>query len=143
MITYLLNAGLSLNMVTGARASGAVFEIGSTIVFPYAVRTLSASTDHATREHAMKGYQRLDAATRSPRVDDISRDDGDQEFDPIPNIPRPRAGVVRVGGWCISFLCLSLVSERSLPSIFLKHYSRIFVRFQKDICQLTHFRYPP
>ena len=63
IITYLLNAGLSLNMVTGARASGAVFEIGSTIVFPYAVRTFSTSTDHATREHAMKGYQRLDVAT--------------------------------------------------------------------------------
>ena len=122
-ITYLLNVGLSLNMVTGARASGAVFEIGSTIVFPYAVRTLSASTDHATREHAMEGYQRVDAATRSPTVDDISRNDGDQKFDPIPTIPRPRAGAMRVGGWCISFLYLSPVSERSLPSILLKHYS--------------------
>ena len=37
MITYLLNAGLSLNMVTGARASGAVVEIGSTNRLPICV----------------------------------------------------------------------------------------------------------
>ena len=143
MITYLLNAGLSLSMVTGARASGAIFEIGSTIVFPYAVRTFAATTEYATCEHAMKGYQRLEAGTQSHTVDDISRNDGDQESDLMPNILTHRDGIVTVGGWCICFLGLSLVSERSLSGILHKRYSKTFGRFLKNNSQLTHLSYPP
>ncbi|KAI4148858.1 MAG: hypothetical protein LQ340_004906 [Diploschistes diacapsis] len=41
--TWLLNAGFSINLVTVARASGSVFEMGSTVVFPFAVSMLASS----------------------------------------------------------------------------------------------------
>ena len=44
--THLLNAGYPLSTITGARASGAVCEIGSTFIYSWAVGTLSAS-DHS------------------------------------------------------------------------------------------------
>ena len=41
--TWLLNAGFSINLVTVARASGSVFEMGSTVVFPFAVGMLASN----------------------------------------------------------------------------------------------------
>ena len=40
VITWLLNAGFSVNLVTVAKASGSIFEMGSTVVFPFAIRLL-------------------------------------------------------------------------------------------------------
>ena len=143
MITYLLNAGLSLNMVTGARASGAIFEIGSTFIFPWAVGILSSATEHTTSGHGMEEYQCLDAGNPSSRVDDSSRKEEDQDLDFKQNVPNPEGGTVRVGCWSICFLCLSLVSIRSLPAKSLKYPLRSFVKLPKDQSQLTHPRYPP
>lgn len=143
MITYLLNAGLSLNMVTGARASGATFEIGSTFVFPWAVGILSSVTEHTTNGHGMKECHFLDAGNPSSRVDNSSRKEQDQDLDSKQNIPDPEGGVVRVGWWSICFLCLSLVSTRSLPPNSLNYPLRSFVELPKDQSQLTLPRCPP
>ena len=143
MITYLLNTGLSLNMVTGARASGAFFEIGSTIVFPYAVRTFAAATEHATGEHAMEEYQSLDAETRSHPVDDIAWDDGDHDSHLILNILTQSDGILTVGQWCIFLLWLSLVSERSLSGVLSSVTLKAFVRFLRNNSLLTYLSYPP
>ncbi|KAL2049637.1 hypothetical protein ABVK25_010097 [Lepraria finkii] len=96
IITYLLNAGLSLNMVTGARASGATFEIGSTFVFPWAVGILSSATEHTTNGHGMKECHFLDAGNPSSRVDNSSREEEDQDLDSKQNIPDPEGGVTLV-----------------------------------------------
>ena len=115
MITYLLNAGLSLNIVTGARASGAIFEIGSTFIFPWAVGILSPETEQTTGGYGTKGYNRLDAGTPFSRVEDNSPKEVDQDLDFKPDAPNIENGVVRLGCWSICILCLSLVSTHCLP----------------------------
>jgi solute carrier family 40 (iron-regulated transporter), member 1 len=52
LVTWLLNYGFSLTEVTAARALGSIFEIGSTVIFPWAVdffmkrRTSAGSTSY-------------------------------------------------------------------------------------------------
>ncbi|KAL2037969.1 hypothetical protein N7G274_009188 [Stereocaulon virgatum] len=116
MITYLLNAGLSLKAVTGARASGAIFEIGSTFMFPWAVGILSPETDQTIGGYGTKGYNRLDAGTAFPGAEDHSPTDVDQDLDFKQGAPDIENGVVRVGCWSICFLCLSLIP--TLLSLF-------------------------
>ncbi|KAG4026511.1 hypothetical protein MFRU_040g00690 [Monilinia fructicola] len=45
-ITFLLNAGFSLDLITLARATGSVVEISSTLVTPFGVRHLSKARGH-------------------------------------------------------------------------------------------------
>ena len=53
LITYLLNSGFPLKAVTIARFTGAVFEIGSTFVYPWAVRVLSKGHNRTAVRYEM------------------------------------------------------------------------------------------
>lgn len=75
MLTYILNAGYSLNTITGARASGAVFEIGSTFIFPWAVGILS-TPKHAPYWHDRGDYHEVDQR-ESPSRSDTSLGESD------------------------------------------------------------------
>ena len=109
MLTYLLNAGYSLNTITGARASGAVFEISSTFIFPWAVGILSTS-GHAPRWYSRRDYhlveQREPSSGSNTRLGDTDEND----------VQCSQSGliiehsVIKVGYWSLGGLLLSLVS---------------------------------
>ena len=108
MLTYLLNAGYSLNVVTVARASGAIFEISSTFLFPWAVGTL-CKTNHARFGHDTSGYREVGqgepSSTRSgTNLAEVEDDRG--QSDSI-----TEHSVIRVGYWALGGLLLSLVSK--------------------------------
>ena len=109
MLTYLLNAGYSLNTITGARASGAVFEMASTFVFPWAVGILSTSKI-LPGWYSREGYHEVEQQDPASRVDtDLSHMDDDHaqcnESSPI-----IEQSVIRVGSWALGGLLLTLVS---------------------------------
>ena len=114
MLTYLLNAGYSLNIITGARASGAVFEIGSTFLFPWAVGRL-CSPDHAPFWYDMRDYQEVAQREPSSRSDTSLDDvDDDQAQDSQSGLIIEHS-VIRVGYWVLGGLFLSLVSKTAVP----------------------------
>jgi solute carrier family 40 (iron-regulated transporter), member 1 len=49
-ITHLLNAGFSLAFISAARAASSVFEVSSTVLMPYCVRSLSRSQERVIPE---------------------------------------------------------------------------------------------
>ncbi|KAL8797267.1 MAG: hypothetical protein Q9195_000420 [Heterodermia aff. obscurata] len=61
LITYLLNYGFQLNTVTIARFTGAIFEIGSTFVYPWAVRMLSKGNPTTDRYEMVPQNTSLDS----------------------------------------------------------------------------------
>lgn len=109
MLTYLLNAGFSLNTITGARASGAVFEISSTFIFPWAVGILS-TLDHAPRWCNRRDYRLVEQ--QEPSSGSYTRLGDTDEND----LQRNQSGfiiehsVIQVGYWSLGGLLLSLVS---------------------------------
>ena len=112
MITYLLNTGYSLNMVTGAKASGAVFEIGSTFIFPRAVAIFSplSTARHAAEWYDLAEHQDMEAPSLLSRNDDRRGDPEDQDVELARNGPDVERGIIKVGLWAMSGLVLSLVS---------------------------------
>ena len=116
MLTYLLNAGYSMNTITGAKASGAVFEISSTFVFPWAVGALS------TRKHAASWYHKgiyheLEQRESSSRSDTSVGDAADTDTQYEQSGPTFEHGVIRVGSWALGGLFLSLVSLLTVPMV--------------------------
>ena len=109
MITYLLNAGFPLNLVTGAKATGAVFELGSTVLFPWAVIVL-AKNSGSVRWHGRREYQNLEMQ------DPLSRNEYWQscmEQEMIESetklVDTEQEVIKTVGWWAICGLFLSLV----------------------------------
>ena len=107
MITYLLNAGFHLNFITAAKASGAVFEIGSTFLFPWAVGVLSRPRD-------LGGYQSVQMQESSSGNDGAHEDDEDLSPVPKQTASNTERGVARVGWWALCALFLSLVCDRPI-----------------------------
>lgn len=131
MLTYLLNAGYSLNTITGARASGAVFEIGSTFIFPWAVGILSTSK-HVPCWYSRGDYheveQREPSSTSETSLGDM--DDNHSQCSQSGTIIEN--SVIRVGYWALGGLLLSLVS--AIPTGFSS--------FLEDQCQLNYSQIP-
>ena len=123
MLTYLLNAGYSLNIITGAKACGAVFEIGSTFIFPLAVGILSTRKYTASWYHK-SSYHELEQ-TEAPSRSDTSLDDvADTDAQSKQSSTTTEHGVIRVGYWALGGLILSLVSIITIPLVssgLLKH----------------------
>ena len=117
MLTYLLNAGYSLDTITGARASGAVFEMASTFVFPWAVGTLSASKI-LSGWYYREGYHEVDQREPASRADtSLSDTDNDQTQCSESNSVIEQS-VIRVGSWALGGLLLTLVSPNAAPTVF-------------------------
>lgn len=110
LITYLLNAGLSLSLITVARTFGACFEIGSTFVFPWAVRVLSnnlkAGPDDERESHRTEAHNEL--------LEDNDHDETECEEQKTA-IQNLETGVARVGMWGICSHSLTLVNA-PIPS---------------------------
>lgn len=108
MLTYLLNAGYSLNIITGARASGAVFEIDSTFVFPWAVNTLYISK-YAPYSYKWRGYHEIEQHEPAPRIGTSLGNTEDDHTQGSQSGPTIEHCVVSVGYWALGGLLLSLV----------------------------------
>ncbi|KAF4630247.1 hypothetical protein G7Y89_g7893 [Cudoniella acicularis] len=103
-ITFLLNVGFSLGLITIARAAGSVVEISSTLVTPVGVQYLSKAKDHG----------RFRGETRA------SMESADSRQGLLGEIPEVQAGVEtgleRLGLWGISWQLLNLVSTLELST---------------------------
>ncbi|KAI9644897.1 hypothetical protein NHQ30_006931 [Ciborinia camelliae] len=93
-ITFLLNAGFSLDLITLARAAGSVVEISSTAVTPYGVRQLSKAHGHGR-------YDRLHA-----NGSDEALLQGESEID---ESGRVTTGLERLGLWGLSWQLINLI----------------------------------
>jgi iron-regulated transporter 1 len=93
-ITYLLNVGFSLNLITIARAVGSVVEISSTIVTPFGVDYLGKAYHHQQHHDV---YEEDDSETTLL----------EQAPEPLGNT---ETGLERLGLWGITWQLLNLVS---------------------------------
>ncbi|KAF7895357.1 hypothetical protein EAF00_007171 [Botryotinia globosa] len=94
-ITFLLNAGVSLDLITLARAAGSVVEISSTVVTPFGVRQLSKAHGHGP-------YDRLSGSNDSEEV--LSQGEGE-----IDESGRITTGLERLGLWGLSWQFINLI----------------------------------
>ena len=101
LITYLLNAGFSLPLVTVAKAIGSVFEIGSTFVFPWMVAKFGGSGV------SLYGYGKLGEEEITLESRDEANDDKELEQ----SASKTEIGVVKTALWSIFALFLLLVSH--------------------------------
>ena len=121
MITYLLNAGFSLNVVTIAKAAGAVFELGSTILFPWAVGVLSWD-GRTARWHGTREYQNVEMQERLPQDENWHGNMQQQAIEPVQTSSNTEQEAIKTVGWlaiCNLFLSLVLshpLSERLLTN---------------------------
>jgi iron-regulated transporter 1 len=98
-ITYLLNVGFSLNLITVARALGSVVEISSTIVTPFGVDYLGKAHHH---HRLPPQYEEEDSETAL--LEGIPEQQGNTE-----------TGLERLGLWGITWQLLNLVSTLTNP----------------------------
>ena len=127
MLTYLLNAGYPLSTITGARASGAVFEIASTFIFPWVVGILSRSK-HPPGGYYREGYHEVEQQESDSSADTSLGDTEDGQAQCSPSSPVIERSVIRVGSWALGGLLLALVSLTAafaLVSSFLKDQYRL------------------
>ncbi|KAH6678385.1 hypothetical protein B0J14DRAFT_650605 [Halenospora varia] len=93
-ITFLLNVGFSLGLITVARAAGSLVEISSTLVTPVGVQYLSKAKNHGR----FRAEDRLSEESGAPLLE---------------NLPEAQAGVEtgleRLGLWGISWQLLNLM----------------------------------
>ncbi|TVY50111.1 Solute carrier family 40 member [Lachnellula occidentalis] len=97
-ITFLLNAGFSLNLITIARAAGSVVEISSTVVTPIGVHYLSKAKVHGRLRGVVA------------RANEDSEDSGVGLLERFPEQQAAtETGLERLGLWGISWQLLNLV----------------------------------
>ncbi|TGO79228.1 hypothetical protein BELL_0039g00020 [Botrytis elliptica] len=94
-ITFLLNAGFSLDLITLARAAGSVVEISSTVVTPFGVR-------HLSKAHGHGPYDRLHGSNGSDEV--LLQGEGE-----IDESGRITTGLERLGLWGLSWQFINLI----------------------------------
>ena len=117
MLTYLLNAGYSLNTITGAKASGAVFEMASTFIFPWAVGILSTSTILPGWYHR-EGYHEVEQREPASSADTSLGDTDNDQTQCSESSPNIEQSIIRVGSWALGALLLTLVNPTAAPTIF-------------------------
>ena len=109
--TYLLNAGLTYNSLTYAKAVGSVFEIGSTILFPYAVTWLSSSrTKSVIDPDDPQGPKIIEVREHLLEGSSDGEGEATEETRQTQN-PYLESGMIRVGLWGICGLFICLVSQ--------------------------------
>ncbi|KAM3071354.1 hypothetical protein ACMFMG_008945 [Clarireedia jacksonii] len=94
-ITFLLNAGFSLDSITFARAAGCVVEISSTVVTPVGVRYLSKAHGHGR-------YDRL--STRDDSGEGLLESEGE-----IDESGRTTTGLERLGLWGLTWQLINII----------------------------------
>lgn len=133
LVTYLLNAGVSLTTITIAKVAGAVFEIGSTFVYPWAVRQFSAKMKEKGGRNVEMGERQEGCLLLREWDDGVEAEE--EKSDVVEECHRglndqgDESAVVNVGLWSICGLLLSLVSYPLYMSILAKE-CRIIISFQ-------------
>lgn len=94
LITFLLSVGVSLNIITLARAAGSVVEISSTVITPIGVNRLSKAKRHG----AFYDQTRTEQITNTSPLTEVSVEDRGNEV-----------GLFRLGLWGISWQLVNLV----------------------------------
>jgi len=106
LTVFLLHSGFPVRLMTWAEVLSAVFELSSTIVFPWGVRLLGTEANHYT---ALSETPEV-SETLSP-IDLSSSVDGDvQPCEGLPLNAHQNVGVSRLGMWALGFMLLCLVS---------------------------------
>ena len=102
-ITFMINAGISLEIITIARACGSVVEISSTLVTPFGVRILGNAVNHGR----FRGRERGDssAALLRHELDGANESTEEGEVEEW----KAETGCERLGLWGISWQLLNLV----------------------------------
>ena len=104
---FLVNSGFSLKLITWAEIFSAMFELGSTYVFPLCVRLLDAQRTSYQALRPMSVYSPL--ASPSPLTCQI--EDESQLGNEPPLHDQHRRGVSTLGMWALAFLLICLVGE--------------------------------
>lgn len=133
MLTYLLNAGYPLSTITGAKASGAVFEIASTFLFPWAVRILSISKRSPGSYHR-EGYHEVEQREPASRADTSFSDTDNDQVQSSRSSPIIEQSIMRIGSWALGALLLTLVSPTAAPTLSSS--------FLNDQCRLSNLQIP-
>ena len=105
LTVFLVNSGFSLKLVTWAEIFSAIFELGSTYVFPLGVRLLATQR---TSYQALRSVSVYSPPTSPLRLTCETVDES-----PLGNEPpfqgEHRRGVSRLGMWAFAFLLICLV----------------------------------
>jgi iron-regulated transporter 1 len=96
-ITFLLNVGLSLDLITIARGVGSVIEISSTVVTPVGVQYLGKARNHGRFRGEIRSSDDSETALLETESPDMEG--------------RTETGLERLGLWGISWQLLNLVSN--------------------------------
>ena len=107
LTVFLVNSGFSLKLVTWAEIFSAIFELGSTYVFPLGVGLLTTQRT---------SYQVLrSVSVYSPPTSPLGLTCETMNESPLDNEPpfqdKHRRGVSRLGMWALFFLLICLVGE--------------------------------
>ncbi|KUJ20381.1 uncharacterized protein LY89DRAFT_579459 [Mollisia scopiformis] len=100
-VTFLINAGISLEVITIARACGSVVEISSTLVTPFGVRILGKAVNHGRFRGRERGNST--AALLQHEVEADEEEDGNEEK------WRAETGCERLGLWGLSWQLANLI----------------------------------
>ena len=121
LITYLLNAGFPLGIITVGKAIGTLFEVGSTFVFPRAVSFLSSDTSSSSARLPQTAlHPRTEAEDALLETNEQMHGEDDDRSDGYAKKKKNLdAGVVRAGFWGISSMWPNLVFSLSLSLFFL------------------------
>lgn len=114
-ITFLLNAGFSLDLIIVARAAGSIVEISSTVVTPVGVHYLGKAQNHGYYRGESRSSQDSETALLENESLDVEG--------------RTETGLERLGLWGISWQLLNLVSD------ILIFFSKVTTKFS-DACYL-------
>ncbi|KAK6958167.1 hypothetical protein Daesc_000962 [Daldinia eschscholtzii] len=103
-ITYLINVGYSLNVITIARAIGSVFEISSTVITPRGIEYMGKAHHHASSHHRDEDDE---SGARLITGDQ----EGNRDIQTL-------IGLQRFGLWGISWQIVNTVRQLSCVIIF-------------------------
>lgn len=107
LTVFLVNSGFSLKLITWAETISAIFELGSTYVFPLGVRLLGAQPTSYLALRSVSVY--------SPPPSPLELTCETSEESPLGNEApfqdKQGRGVSRLGMWALAFLLICLVGE--------------------------------
>lgn len=111
-ITFMINAGISLEIITIARAFGSVVEISSTLVTPVGIHALGNAVNHGR----FRGRDRADSRATLLQHETIGGGNEEDKW-------KAETGCERFGLWGLTWQFVNLVSSL-LPSFCLIFSSR-------------------
>ena len=107
LTVFLVNSGFSLMLVTWAEIFSAMFELGSTYVFPWGVRLLATQSTSYQDLRSFSVY----SPPASPLPLTCETMDESQLGDEPPSRDEHRRGVSTLGMWALAFMLICLVGE--------------------------------